>query len=272
MDRRPQHRHLARGTARARVAAVAVSRQLPHRQRDPVWIALHRRGRLRGGLAGAGRPQPLPGRDRPGLPPSLRDGAATGPSSSRARWASTAWSTSWATTRSQQGWALPAPGAAQGKRVAVVGGGPAGLSARTTCGSSATTSPCSRLGRDWAVCCVWGIPEYRLPGDVVDREIERIVDLGVEVRTDAPVADEAALARLRQEYDAVFVAVGAAARQAAGASGRGRRFGPRARRAGLPAPGERRARTSSSGSAWWSSAAAARPSTWPAPPGGRART
>ena len=109
-----------------------------------------------------------------------------------------------------EGWTLPAPGAAQGKRVAVVGGGPAGLSAAyhlRQLGYDVTVfESSSRLGG----LLVWGIPEYRLPGDVVDREIGRILDLGVEARTDAPIADEAALARLRQEYDAVFVAVGAA--------------------------------------------------------------
>ena len=110
----------------------------------------------------------------------------------------------------EQGWPLPAPGASQGKRVAVVGGGPAGLSAAyhlRLLGYDVTVFESSaRLGG----LLVWGIPEYRLPGDVVDREIGRILDLGVEARTDAPVADEAALARLREEYDAVFVAVGAA--------------------------------------------------------------
>lgn len=55
----------------------------------------------------------------------------------------------------------------------------------------------------------YGIPAYRLSEEVVAKEIARILDLGVQAATGEAVADEAALARLEQEYDAVFVAVGA---------------------------------------------------------------
>ncbi|HZK49428.1 MAG TPA: FAD-dependent oxidoreductase, partial [Thermoleophilia bacterium] len=109
----------------------------------------------------------------------------------------------------EEGWALPAPGDPQGKSVAVVGGGPAGLSC---------AYHLRRLGYEVTVLEArpalggllrYGIPEYRLPAPVVDAEIRRILDLGVEVRTNTPVADAAALERLRREFDAVFVAVGA---------------------------------------------------------------
>jgi len=107
-----------------------------------------------------------------------------------------------------QGWALPAAGADTGKRVLVVGSGPAGLSAtyhlrrlghRVTIVDSA-----ARLGGMMR----YGIPAYRLPRDVLDAEIERILDLGVEVRLDHVVHDVEA-ERRDGDYDAVFLAVGA---------------------------------------------------------------
>lgn len=109
----------------------------------------------------------------------------------------------------QQGWALPAAGESLGRRVAVVGGGPAGLSC---------AYHLRRLGYEVTVLEArpklggllrYGIPGYRLATGVVDKEIQRILDLGVEVRTDTSVDSAEAFARLRQEYVAVFVAVGA---------------------------------------------------------------
>ena len=109
----------------------------------------------------------------------------------------------------EEGWALPGPGAEQGKRVAVVGGGPAGLSC---------AYHLRRLGYDVTVfearaelggLLRYGIPEYRLSTSVVDGEIQRILDMGVEVRIGAPVSDAAGLEALSTEFDAVFLAVGA---------------------------------------------------------------
>lgn len=109
----------------------------------------------------------------------------------------------------EEGWALPAPGEEQGKRVAVVGGGPAGLSC---------AYHLRRLGYEVTVfearaelggLLRYGIPEYRLAASVVDGEIRRILDMGAEARTDAPVVDAAGLEALEAEFDAVFLAVGA---------------------------------------------------------------
>ncbi|MCZ7663851.1 MAG: NAD(P)-binding protein [Thermoleophilia bacterium] len=107
------------------------------------------------------------------------------------------------------GWALPEAAEPVGKRVAVVGGGPAGLSCAyhlRRLGYQVTIFEArERLGG----LLRHGIPEYRLAAQVADREIQRVVDLGVEVRTSTSVGDSQAFAQLREEYDAVFVAVGA---------------------------------------------------------------
>jgi NADPH-dependent glutamate synthase beta subunit-like oxidoreductase len=109
----------------------------------------------------------------------------------------------------EHGWALPAPGAPQNRRVAVVGGGPSGLSCAyhlRRLGYCVTVFESrSQLGG----LLRYGIPEYRLARAVVEGEIRRILDLGVEVRLDTPVADAAALERLQRDYDAVFLATGA---------------------------------------------------------------
>ena len=97
---------------------------------------------------------------------------------------------------------------ATGKRVLVVGAGPAGLSA---------AYHLKILGNDVSVyeasghlggMMRFGIPAYRLPRDILDREIKRIVDLGIDIELNHKVTD--LLAEMKAgNYDAVFLATGA---------------------------------------------------------------
>jgi len=108
----------------------------------------------------------------------------------------------------RQGWHVGVVPQPSGKRVLVVGAGPSGLSAAyhlTRLGHSATV-------RDAAPkpggMMRFGIPKYRLPRDVLDAEIQRIVDLGVTLELGSPVAS--VLDAMRDGgFDAVFLAVGA---------------------------------------------------------------
>ena len=103
---------------------------------------------------------------------------------------------------------LPEPGAASGRRILVVGAGPAGLSAtyhlRRMGHHVRLVDSSPRLGGMMR----YGIPAYRLPRDVLDAEIARVIDMGVDVLLEHNVAD---IARERDEggFDAVFLAVGA---------------------------------------------------------------
>jgi NADPH-dependent glutamate synthase beta subunit-like oxidoreductase len=105
-------------------------------------------------------------------------------------------------------WPAPPPAPASGRRVLVVGAGPSGLAA---------AYHLARLGHAVTVrdampraggMMRYGIPRYRLPRDIVDAEIQRIVDLGVTMELGAKVADVAG-AMASGGFDACFAAVGA---------------------------------------------------------------
>lgn len=97
----------------------------------------------------------------------------------------------------------------KGKKIAVIGGGPAGLAAAY------------QLRRKGYGCTVfddhaelggmmrYGIPGYRTPREVLDGEINRIIDMGVEVRTNTRVGVDVSMEQLEKEYDSVLFALGA---------------------------------------------------------------
>jgi NADPH-dependent glutamate synthase beta subunit-like oxidoreductase/Pyruvate/2-oxoacid:ferredoxin oxidoreductase delta subunit len=96
---------------------------------------------------------------------------------------------------------------ANGKKVAIAGAGPAGLAAAYFL---------TRLGYGCEVfearsepggLLRWGIPAYRLPPDILNREISRIKALGVTIHCETPVTEDL-LGKIRSEYNALFVACG----------------------------------------------------------------
>jgi NADPH-dependent glutamate synthase beta subunit-like oxidoreductase len=108
-----------------------------------------------------------------------------------------------------EGWQLPDPATSRDKSIAVVGGGPAGLSAAYQLRRQGYRVVLFE-SRDQLGGLLWhGIPGYRLDKAIVDGEIQRIIDLGVEVKLRAEIGDSKALQRLRDEYDAVYLATGA---------------------------------------------------------------
>jgi len=96
-----------------------------------------------------------------------------------------------------------------GKRVAVIGGGPAGLTAayflRVKGHAVTVFDAMPKMGG----MLRYGIPAYRLPKSIVDREVKEIEDLGVEMKNNVKIGRDVTLASLREQFDAVFVAVGA---------------------------------------------------------------
>ncbi len=97
-----------------------------------------------------------------------------------------------------------------GKRVAVIGGGPAGVSAayflRRLGHSPTIYEAMSKLGG----ITRYGIPEYRLPDEVLDWEIEGILNLGIDVHYNTRLGEDYTIQSLHDEgYDAIFMGIGA---------------------------------------------------------------
>jgi NADPH-dependent glutamate synthase beta subunit-like oxidoreductase len=109
----------------------------------------------------------------------------------------------------EAGWPLPAPEAERSERVAVVGGGPSGLAAAYQLRRRGYAVTLIEAGGQLGGLMRSGIPAYRLPRAVLDGEIARILDLGIELRLDQPLDTPATLARLQKEFDAVYLATGA---------------------------------------------------------------
>jgi formate dehydrogenase major subunit len=97
-----------------------------------------------------------------------------------------------------------------GKRVAIIGGGPAGLSAAYFLRLRGHGVTLFEERPNLGGLLRYGIPEYRLPLDILDGEIQEILDLGVEAKTHQKLGKNFSLTSLRaQGYGAVFLALGA---------------------------------------------------------------
>ena len=98
-------------------------------------------------------------------------------------------------------------GKMNGKRVAIVGSGPAALQAAVTLNKLGYASVIYEKANKAGGMLNY-IPEYRLPTKVVNTEIKRIKDLGVEFKLGVQVGKDVTMEELKKEYDAVVIAVG----------------------------------------------------------------
>ena len=103
----------------------------------------------------------------------------------------------------------PEVAAATGKRVAIVGGGPAGLTAAYQLAVKGHAVTVLDMMPEMGGMLRYGIPEYRLPKAVLAAEVASIAALGVEMKNNVKVGTDVTLDSLRAAYDAVLVAVGA---------------------------------------------------------------
>ena len=104
--------------------------------------------------------------------------------------------------------AVGKPAAPTGKKVAIIGAGPAGLTAAFDLakhGHSVTVF--EALDKPGGMTR-WGIPEYRLPYDVIDQDVDVIRSVGVDIRCNVCIGKDIALDELHNTHDAVLIALG----------------------------------------------------------------
>jgi len=109
----------------------------------------------------------------------------------------------------ERGYEIPQRPASTGKKVAIIGAGPAGLTA---------AADLAKLGHDVVIfealhkpggVLIYGIPEFRLPKKIVEAEAEYIEKLGVAIKMDSMIGRLHTIKELLQQFDAVFIGTGA---------------------------------------------------------------
>ena len=104
---------------------------------------------------------------------------------------------------------LPEKNAPTGKKIAIIGGGPAGLTAAYRLAISGHEVTAYDMMEKMGGMLRYGIPQYRLPKEVLDKEIAIIEKLGVKMINGVKLGNDFTVASLKAQNDAVIVAVGA---------------------------------------------------------------
>ena len=103
----------------------------------------------------------------------------------------------------------PAPAASTGKTVGIIGGGPGGLTAAyylTQMGHQVTVyEQRPQLGG----MLRYGIPDYRLPHDILERDIDHIMSSGIKVITNVSIGKDVSMEDIQKSFDAVYISIGA---------------------------------------------------------------
>ena len=96
-----------------------------------------------------------------------------------------------------------------GKKVAIVGSGPSGLTCAGELARSGYEVVIYEVLQKAGGVLTYGIPEFRLPKKIVEEEVKNLEKLGVTIKTDVLVGNTITLSELQKEYDAVFIGSGA---------------------------------------------------------------
>ncbi len=110
-------------------------------------------------------------------------------------------------TALEQGYSFE-PGPDTGKKVAIIGGGPGGMAAAYQLRLMGHGATVYEAQPELGGMMRYGIPNYRVPRDKLAAEIQRIVDMGVEVRTNTRVGRDVTVEELEKNFDAIIWAIG----------------------------------------------------------------
>ncbi|NVB84492.1 MAG: glutamate synthase subunit beta [Kofleriaceae bacterium] len=109
-----------------------------------------------------------------------------------------------------EGWVKPRPTAARtGKKIAIVGSGPAGLAAAAHLNRAGHTAIVFEAAPRAGGLLRYGIPDFKLEKSVIDRRLEILAAEGVEIRTGVAVGSQPTWKQLREGHDALVIATGA---------------------------------------------------------------
>ncbi|MGO1712100.1 MAG: FAD-dependent oxidoreductase, partial [Senegalia sp. (in: firmicutes)] len=104
---------------------------------------------------------------------------------------------------------MPEIKASTGKKVAIIGGGPGGLTAGYFLAKEGHKPTIYEAMPELGGMLRYGIPQYRLPKEVLNEEIEIIKNMGVEMLSNIKIGKDIKLDYIREKYDAVYVSIGA---------------------------------------------------------------
>ena len=96
-----------------------------------------------------------------------------------------------------------------GKKVAIVGSGPAGLTCAGDLAKEGYDVTVYEVLHKAGGVLTYGIPEFRLPKSIVEKEVDSLKKLGVDIRTDVFVGNSFSILDLQDKYDAIFLGTGA---------------------------------------------------------------